>query len=114
MAASAAAGASASEESDPKNDQRLPHSLSHSAAKPGTVVRGGGKGRVRALDDQLERRVLEHEPPLGAVVGETHGHDAVRLDPRDDALAERRVADGVAGRELGMSAPPRGVTVGEP
>src|SRR5439155_698085 len=49
----------------------------------------------------LERRVLEHELALAAVVGEAHRDEAARLDPCDDALAERRVADRVAGGEVG-------------
>src|SRR5581483_6826053 len=47
----------------------------------------------------LERRVVEHELPLAPVVGEADGYEPARLDPHDDALAERRMADGVAGRE---------------
>ena len=46
----------------------------------------------------LERRVLEHQPALGAVL-EADGDDAVRLDAGDDAGPERLVADRVAGRE---------------
>ncbi len=47
--------------------------------------------------DPLEGRVLEHQPPLRAVLREAHGHDAAGLDAEDDALAERPVADAVPG-----------------
>src|SRR5918992_1322431 len=51
--------------------------------------------------DPLERRVLEHEPALAAVVREPDGHGPVRVDPGDDALAERGVADAVARGDVG-------------
>src|SRR5918992_3862498 len=56
--------------------------------------------------DLLERRVLDHEPPLAAVVREADGDDAARLDRGHDPVAERGVADRVAGREdeVGVSA----------
>ena len=65
--------------------------------------------RRARLRDLLEGRVLDHEPPLRAVLGEADHHDAAGLDRGHDALAERGVADGVAGRddELGRS-PRRG------
>src|SRR5207249_9179742 len=59
----------------------------------------GTAGPRPASSDLLQRRVVEHQAPLGAVVREADGDDAAALDPRDDALAERAVADGVAGRE---------------
>src|SRR4029078_11368332 len=46
--------------------------------------------------DLLERRVLEHELPLAAVVCEADGDEAAGLYPRDDALAERAGTDAVA------------------
>src|SRR5713101_6713280 len=47
----------------------------------------------------LERRVVEHQPALGTVVGEAHRHNAARLDPHDDAFAERPVPNVVARAE---------------
>src|SRR5919106_5304117 len=55
--------------------------------------------RSPKLRDLLERRVLDHEPPLAAVLGEANRDDAAGLDGGHDALPERRVAHGVAGRE---------------
>ena len=53
-----------------------------------------------SIRNLLQRRVVEHEAALGAVLGEAHRDDAVALDADDDALAERRVAHGVAGGEI--------------
>src|SRR5262245_27021854 len=53
--------------------------------------------------DLLQRRVVEDQPPLAAVL-EAHRHDTVAADRRDDALAECLVADRVAGEERGMLA----------
>src|SRR3954452_20976960 len=61
----------------------------------------GRTSNMPATLQLLERRVLEHQLPLAAVVGEADGDEAARLDPHDDALAERRVAGGGAGREVG-------------
>jgi hypothetical protein len=47
--------------------------------------------------DFLERRVVQHQPALGAVLREPHRHDAARFDPRDDAFAEGPVPHAVAG-----------------
>src|SRR4029079_1556825 len=65
------------------------------------LVGAGSDVEHSATLQLLEARVVEHELPLAAVVGEADGDEAARLDPDDDALAERRVADGVAGREIG-------------
>src|SRR5204862_7357188 len=70
----------------------------------GVPRRGDRRLRIRAgpgsrLGDLLERRVVEHEPPLGSVRGEAHGDDAAGLDARDDPFAERSVPHRVAGRE---------------
>ena len=53
--------------------------------------------------DLLQRRVVEHQPPLAAVL-EAHGDDAAGVDPGHDPFAERLVAHRVAGRERGMVA----------
>src|SRR4051812_49755152 len=61
----------------------------------------GRTSNIRATLQLFERRVVEHELPLAAVVGEPDGDEAAGLDPCDDTLTERRVADGVAGRQIG-------------
>src|ERR1700693_4055889 len=48
----------------------------------------------------LEGGVLEHQPAFAAVL-EAHGDDTARLDLRDDAGAERLMANVVAGRKIG-------------
>ena len=72
---------------------------------------GGRRCSSRHL---LERRVLEHQPPLGAVL-EAHRHDAVRLDARDDPRcracrgAPRRPSRATAARcSFGGDEPARG------
>src|SRR6185295_3875526 len=66
------------------------------------VLVGTGANLEHAATLQLlERRVLQHELPLAAVVGEADGDEAPGLDAHDDALAEGRVAHGVAGGEIG-------------
>src|SRR5690242_12961127 len=52
------------------------------------------------LAEALKGGVLEHEPPLVAVL-EPYGDDAARFDARDDPGAERLVANGVPRREIG-------------
>src|SRR5690242_7825339 len=42
----------------------------------------------------LERRVVEHELALAAVLGEPDGDEATGLDAGDDSLPQCRVADG--------------------
>src|SRR6059036_864885 len=54
--------------------------------------------RVPRLD-LLERRVLEHQLPLGPVFRKADGDHTAGLDADHDALAERAVPDRVAGRE---------------
>src|SRR4051812_3780423 len=59
-------------------------------------------GRTSNTQESLElfeRRVVEHQPPLRAVVGEAHRDDASRLDAHNDAFAERAVPDAVARHE---------------
>ena len=73
------------------------------AAEREVGVRGRPRPFPRAAPrgvslDLLERRVLEHQPPLGAVL-EAHRDDAVGLDPGHDPGAERVVAHRVAGGE---------------
>jgi DNA-binding NarL/FixJ family response regulator len=58
---------------------------------------GAASGLAPSGLDPLEGRVLEHQPPLGAVLREAHGHDPAGLDAEDDALAERPVADAIPG-----------------
>src|SRR5436190_12099854 len=51
------------------------------------------------LRELLQRRVVEHQTPLGPIVREAHGDDTPGLDSGDYALAEGLVPDRVAGRE---------------
>src|SRR5689334_2201706 len=96
-------------------DVNISWSCSFAVSRKAVITASTNRGRSSALGevismvdvaatpgslDALERRVLEHQPTLGAVLREAHGHDAARLDAEDDALAERPVADAVAGREL--------------
>ena len=46
------------------------------------VESGGDLTDVDASRDLLQRRVVEHQPPLAAVAGEAHRDDAAGLDPR--------------------------------
>src|SRR5919109_2710297 len=72
----------------------------------GRCRRAHDPGKIR-LRDLLERRVLEHQAPLGAVLGEADRDDATRLDAGDDSLAERAVPHRVADRERGRVRPRR-------
>jgi hypothetical protein len=76
-----------------------------SITSPNSSDAGAPRGAVRTdplrdlsarLDELLQRRVLEHQLPLTAVVCEAHCDDAARLDVRDDALSERAVPHRVA------------------
>src|SRR5262245_9164649 len=53
-------------------------------------------GRGNVLRNLLQRGVVEHQPTLGVLARETHGHDAARLDGHDHAFAERGVPHRVA------------------
>ena len=65
----------------------------------------GNRDVRTSSSDPLERRVVEHQPPLGRVPREPHRDDPARLDLRDDSLAERAVPDRVACGELRMLVP---------
>src|SRR5581483_1602916 len=77
---------------------------SGSRLKPSTGSYGGVGGRNAALRpapgsaELLERGVVEHQPPLGGIVGEADGDDAAGLDARDHARRARR---GARGRHAG-------------
>ena len=87
----------------PRRGPRASRSSARSAEPVAQLLAAGPCGSRRS-QDLLQRRVVEHEPALGAVLREADGDDAVALDADDDALAERRVAHGVAGREIGRRA----------
>ncbi len=72
--------------------------------------------RWSKLRDPLEWRVLDHQPPLAAVLGEADGDDAAGLERGHDAFPERGVAHGVARREHqpGVAARRGAALAGEP
>jgi hypothetical protein len=62
---------------------------------PDTVEQNGVVFARRSLRKAFERRVLEHQLPFAAVVGEADGDHTPGLDARHDTFPERGVANRV-------------------